>query len=90
MSYNITHPLENLKPTVCIVDEDPREALLKYAAVSEDDPVWVGKGKQLHDGIPDLNIISNPTSILAAYQKTQPQTVFEKDEDDDDDSDDDE
>jgi hypothetical protein len=32
--------------TAFIVDEDPREALLKYAAVSEDDPVWVGKGKQ--------------------------------------------
>jgi hypothetical protein len=47
MSYHITCAPENLKLTVCIVDEDPREALLKYAAVSEDDPVWVGKGKQL-------------------------------------------
>jgi len=76
-----------LKLTVCILDEDPREALLKYAAVSEDDPVWVGKGKQLYDDISDLNIISNPTLILAAYQKTQPQAVFEKDEDDDSDDD---
>lgn len=28
---------------------------------------------------------SNPTPIIAAYQKTQPQAVFEKDDDDSDD-----
>lgn len=47
-------PLENWKLTVRLVDEDPREALLKYAAVSEDDPVWVGKGKQLYEVMSNL------------------------------------
>jgi WD repeat-containing protein 70 len=26
-----------------VVDEDPREVLLKYAQISEEDPKWVGK-----------------------------------------------
>lgn len=25
-----------------VIDEDPREALLKYADMAEDDPQWVG------------------------------------------------
>ena len=27
------------------IDEDPREALLKYAELAENDPLWVSNGK---------------------------------------------
>lgn len=43
-TFSSFEPISWLKLTLVIADEDPREALLKYAAVSEDDPVWVGKG----------------------------------------------
>lgn len=28
-----------------LIDEDPREALLKYAELAENDPLWVSNGK---------------------------------------------
>ena len=38
-------------------DEDPREALLKYAAMAEDDPVWVGKGRLHSDAYSNMEFV---------------------------------
>jgi hypothetical protein len=50
LSQNKCDQFVNEINTLPFVDEDPREALLKYAAVSEDDPLWVNKGKQAKHG----------------------------------------
>ncbi|XP_039289144.1 gastrulation defective protein 1 homolog isoform X2 [Nilaparvata lugens] len=49
-------------------DQDPREAILRYAKAAAEDPYW----------------------ITPAYSKTQPETIFQKNEQDDDDESNDE
>lgn len=55
-------------------DEDPREALLKYAAVAEDDPMWVGKGEDSATGVGILKISNSTTfSFLCSISKNTTQ-----------------
>jgi hypothetical protein len=60
-------------------DEDPREALLKYAAAAEDDPMWVGKGEDSATGVDKLKISNSTTfSSLQHIKKHNPKPCLKR------------
>lgn len=44
-------------------DEDPREALLKYADLAENDPLWVSNGKRESEARHLRPILITPCSV---------------------------